>query len=111
MPFAIKKPHPSNPNVKIWHSWDPDGDGYEEIRKFVVKENAQQWIDDNHPTAGCEIIEIAHEIGQTDEELEEKERLADDPNTHNGVRSYRNRDDETLVGKLTTFTIDGELDD
>ena len=111
MPFAVKKPHPTHPNVKIWHSWDPDGDGYEEIRKFVSQENAQRWIDNNHPNKSCEIVEIDYEITQTEEEIAQKEQLADDPNTPNGVRSYRNKDDETLVGTLTTFTVDGELDD
>ena len=81
MPFAVKKPHPQHSNVKVWHSWDPDGDGYEEIRKFKTKERAQQWVDENHPTKNCEIVEIAHEIGQDDEEIERKDQLAEDPTT------------------------------
>jgi hypothetical protein len=111
MPFAVKKPHPVHPNVKLWHSWDPDGDGYEEIRKFKTSERAQEWIDENHPNKSCEIVEVPYEAAQTDEEIEMKDRLAEDPTTHNGVRSYRNKDNEELVGKLTTFTVDGELDD
>ena len=34
MPYAVKKPHPSKADVMLYHTWDPDGDGYEEIRKF-----------------------------------------------------------------------------
>jgi len=110
MPFAIKKPHPVHSRVKVWHTWDPDGDGYEEIRKFLTKENAEKWIQENHSNKGCEIVDINLEAGQTEEELAEKEKLADDPNTPNGVKSYRNRDNDNLVGKITSFTIDNELD-
>jgi len=110
MPFAIKKPHPVHSHVKVWHTWDPDGDGYEEIRKFVIRENAEKWIQENHPNKGCKIVDIQLEAGQTEEELVEKEKLANDPNTPNGVKSYRNRDNDNLVGKLTSFTIDNELD-
>ena len=110
MPFAVKKPHPQHSNVKVWHSWDPDGDGYEEIRKFKTRERAQQWVDENHPTKNCEIVEIAYEIGQDDDEIERKDQLAEDPTTCNGVISNRNKDD-AKVGKLTTFTVDGEIED
>ena len=37
--------------------------------------------------------------------------LAEDPTTPNGVRSYRNQDNPDMVGKLTTFTVDSEIED
>ena len=91
MPFAVKKPHPQHSNVKVWHSWDPDGDGYEEIRKFKTKERAQQWVDENHPTKNCEIVEIAYEIGQDDDEIERK-NLADTKRSNDCRLSAGDRD-------------------
>lgn len=102
MPFTIKKPHPSNPKVKVWHTWDPDGDGYEEVRKFVSRENAEAFA---AQFDGAEVVEIKHEIGQTDEELLAKEALANDPTTPNGYPG-----DATQVGAIYTFTPDGALD-
>jgi len=102
MPFTIKKPHPSNPTVKVWHTWDPDGDGYEEVRKFVSREKAEAFAE---KFDGAEVVEIGYEIDQTDDELQYKEALAEDPNTPNGYPG-----DETQVGTIHTFTPDGELD-
>ena len=64
----------------------------------------------NTSTKNCEIVEIAYEIGQDDDEIERKDQLAEDPSTPNGVMSNRNKD-ATKVGKLTTFTVDGEIED
>ena len=43
MPYAVKKPHPSKEGVMLYHTWDPDGDGYEEIRKFTDEAKANEF--------------------------------------------------------------------
>lgn len=101
MPFTIRKPHPEHPTVKVWHTWDPDGDGYEEVRKFVIRERAEAFA---AQFDGAEVVEIAYEITQDDAEIEAKEKLAEDPTTPNGFPG-----DETQVGALHTFTPEGKL--
>jgi hypothetical protein len=101
MPFTIKKPHPEHPKAKVWHTWDPDGDGYEEVRKFVTREKAEAF---GAKFEGAEVFEVPHEIGQSDKELLEKERLAEDPTTPHGFPGGR----ET-IGALHTFTPEGKL--
>ena len=110
MPYAIKKPHPTHANVKVWHTWDPDGDGYEEVRKFPTSALAEQWVSNYHPDKSCEVVEIGYEIGQDDEIIQNKYNLSMNPETPDGLRNLTNRDDESIKGPLTSFTINGELD-
>ena len=51
----------------------------------------------------CEIVEIAHEIGRDDDEIERKDLLAEDPTTCNGVMSNPKK---TIprVGKLNNIS-------
>lgn len=109
MPYAVKKPHPTHANVKVWHSWDPDGDGYEEIRKFPTQELAQAWVNSYHPDKSCEVVEIGYEIGQDDEIIQNKYNLSMNPDTPDGVVNVSNRN-TPASGVLTNFTINGELD-
>lgn len=106
MPYALKKPHPTVPNVKVWHTWDPDGDGYEEVRKFVTQEQAQEFADN---FADVEIVEVAYEIGQDDDYISMRLEQAANPVTPNGVAISTNRDDPTAVGAISTFTPGGKL--
>lgn len=71
MPYAVKRPHPTKAGVKVYHTWDPDGDGYEEIRKFPDETKAQEFID-SFDFDGMEIVQIGYEIGQDDNEIQEK---------------------------------------
>jgi len=97
MPFAVKKPHPQHPNVKVWHTWDPDLDGYEEVRKWVTRANAEKWVAENHPNKNCEIVEIGYEASQDENEIAQKEIKQADPNINGGV--------------LTNFTPLGDIED
>ena len=50
-------------------------------------------------------------LAPDDDEIERKDPPAEDPNNiPNGIMSNPNKDD-TKVGKLTTFTVDGEIED
>ena len=69
MPYAVKKPHPTVDNVMLYHTWDPDGDGYEEIRKFPDQEKANVFAAEH---AGAVVVEIGYEIDQTDEMIAER---------------------------------------
>lgn len=81
MPYAVKKPHPTRPNVMLYHTWDPDGDGYEEVRKFPDIDKANNFAA-NH--SGAVVVEIGYEISQTDEEIAEKYEKSIDPTQPHG---------------------------
>lgn len=110
MPYAVKKPHPTVSGAKIFHTWDPDGDGYECIRKFRSEAKAQAWIDEFHPDRGCEIVEVDYEISQDDDELAMREAQADDETTTHGVMSLYNRDEQP-TGRLSAFTPEGDFNE
>jgi len=110
MPYAIKKPHPTLPNVKVWHTWDPDGDGYECIRKFPDEAKANAWIAEYHPDKGCEVIEIGFEIMQDDQTVLEAYNNSISSETSVGLMTLSNRDTCTEKGPLRHFTVNGELD-
>lgn len=110
MPYAIKKPHPTLPNVKVWHTWDPDGDGYECLRKFPDEATANAWVNSYHPGKGCEVLEVDHEIMQDDQQVLEAYNASMAVDSTVGLRNLANRDSITQPGPLTNFTINGELD-
>lgn len=83
MPYALKRTHPTKPNVKVYHTWDPDGDGYEEIRKFTTQAQAEEYMG-RFDFPGMEVVEIDYEIGQDDAEIEEKLTRANDPSSPAG---------------------------
>lgn len=87
MPYALKRPHPTRDGVKVYHTWDPDGDGYEEIRKFPTEALAQEFAD-TFSHSGIEVVEIGYEIGQDDAEIQEK---YDDSINSNSVRGSIHR--------------------
>lgn len=76
MPYAVKKPHPSAANVMLYHTWDPDGDGYEEIRKFPDEAKANLFAAEH---TGAVVVEIGYEIGQDDAEIADKYDKSIDP--------------------------------
>lgn len=100
MPFTLKKPHPTRPGVKVWHTWDPDGDGYEEVRKFLTREDAEAFAANFED---AEVVEICHEISQTDEDIAEGLRKSTDPGLPNGSL------DGSSPGPLVSFTPLGKL--
>ena len=76
MPYAVKKPHPTAASVLLYHTWDPDGDGYEEIRKFPDEEKANTFAAEH---AGAVVVEIGYEIGQDDTRISERYEASIDP--------------------------------
>ena len=53
----------------LYHTWDSDGDGYEEIRKFPDEAKANEFAA-NH--AGAVVVTIGYEIDQTDDMIAER---------------------------------------
>jgi hypothetical protein len=78
MPYAVKKPHPSKADVMLYHTWDPDGDGYEEIRKFPDEAKANTFAAEH---TGAVVEEIGYEIDQTDEMIAERYAASIDPSS------------------------------
>ena len=111
MPYAVKKPHPTHANVKVWHSWDPDGDGYEEIRKFPTQAAADAWVAEFHPTKNCEVVEVGYEIMQDDQTILEAYNNSISTDTSAGLMSLSNRDSCTETGPCRNFTVNAEIED
>jgi hypothetical protein len=76
MPYAVKKPHPTKPDVMLYHTWDPDGDGYEEVRKFPDEAKANTFATEH---TGAVVESIGYEIDQTDEMIAERYAASIDP--------------------------------
>ena len=109
MPYAVKKPHPSAENVMLYHTWDPDGDGYEEIRKFPDEAKANAFAALHE---GAVVVEIGYEIDQTDEEIAAKYEASLDASSPAGsVTLSTNADAEHKFEPepLTAFTAHGIL--
>ena len=76
MPYAVKKPHPTKPDVMLYHTWDPDGDGYEEVRKFPDEAKANTFAAEH---TGAVVESIGYKIDQTDEMIAERYAASIDP--------------------------------
>jgi|TARA_B110000977_G_scaffold11408_1_gene14759 hypothetical protein len=76
MPYAVKKPHPTKADVMLYHTWDPDGDGYEEVRKFPDEAKANAFAAEH---TGAVVESIGYEIDQTDEMIAERYAASIDP--------------------------------
>jgi len=76
MPYAVKKPHPTKADVMLYHTWDPDGDGYEEVRKFPEEAKANTFAAEH---TGAVVESIGYEIDQTDEMIAERYAASIDP--------------------------------
>ena len=109
MPYAVKKPHPSKADVMLYHTWDPDGDGYEEIRKFPDEAKANEFAAGH---SGAVVETIGYEIDQTDDMIAERYAQSVDPAQPQGSTTLStNADAEHRfeAGAITAFTAHGIL--
>ena len=109
MPYAVKKPHPTRENVRLYHTWDPDGDGYEEIRKFPDEAKANEFAASH---TGAIVVEIGYEIDQTDEMIADRYAQSIDPSTSQGsvtLSTNVDQDHRFEPGAITAFTAHGIL--
>lgn len=109
MPYAVKKPHPTVDNVMLYHTWDPDGDGYEEIRKFPDQEKANVFAAEH---AGAVVVEIGYEIDQTDEMIADRYAKSIDPARPEGsttLSTNTEAEHKFEPGPLRAFTAHGIL--
>ena len=67
MPYAIRRPMPGRPAVKEWYMMDKDGDGYEEIVKYVTEAEAvsagADWAGDD-----AEVVQVQWTAGDDPDE-------------------------------------------
>src|SRR6056300_371572 len=109
MPYAVKKPHPSKKGVMLYHTWDPDGDGYEEIRKFPDEAKANAFAAEH---AGAVVESIGYEIDQTDEMIAERYAASIDPTRPEGsvnLSSSTDSDHRFEPDAIRAFTAHGIL--
>jgi len=109
MPYAVKKPHPTAENVMLYHTWDRDGTGYEEIRKFPDEAKAQEFAAE-HP--GAVVVEIGYEIGQTAEIVAENYVKSVDETQPEGSITLSNNPNQKhkfAPEKIRAFTAHGIL--
>lgn len=109
MPYAVKKPHPTKADVMLYHTWDPDGDGYEEIRKFPDEAKANEFAALH---SGAVVETIGREIDQTDEMIAERYAQSIDPAQPQGsttLSTNTEAEHRFEAGAITAFTAHGIL--